>query len=131
LTARGHLANLLFLHDFYVFVYLILTRAARLGIGWDLGICAKMKPGGGASLHRRALIGDGMKNGRWFCLMDRVSGRDVQAFSTLSQSCAIVATTARQLAARVQLFGSGDAVKTMLLAKGKRCRAEETPGPPC
>jgi hypothetical protein len=82
-------------------------------------------------LHRSALIGDGMKNVRWFCLIDRVSGRVVRAFSTLSQSCAIVATTARQLAARVQLFGSGDAVKTMLLAKGKRCRAEETPGPPC
>jgi hypothetical protein len=76
-----------------------------------------------------------MKNGKWFCLIDRVSGRDVQAFSTLSQSCAIVATTARQLAARVQLFGSGDAVKAMLKAmlldKGKRCRAEETPGPRC
>jgi hypothetical protein len=129
LTARGRLVKLLFLHDFYVFVYLLLTRAARLGRGWDLGICAKMKPGGGASLHRRALIGDGMKNGRWFCLMDRVSGRSLQAFSTLSQSCAIAAMTAKQLAVLFQLFGIGDAVKAMLLAKVKTLSGRGDPRP--
>jgi hypothetical protein len=61
--------------------------------------------------------------------MDRVSGRVVQAYSTLSQSCAIAAMTAKQLAAIVQLFGSGDAVKTMLLAKGETLSGRGDPRP--
>jgi hypothetical protein len=61
--------------------------------------------------------------------MDRVSGRSLQAFSTLSQSCAIAAMTAKQLAMRVQLFGIGDVVKAMLLAKGKTLSGRRDPRP--
>ncbi|WP_197087226.1 hypothetical protein [Pseudorhodobacter wandonensis] len=47
----------------------------------------------------------------------------------MSQSCAIAAMTAKQLAMRVQLFGIGDVVKAMLLAKGKTLSGRRDPRP--